>query len=37
MRYLLIKEQDEKHYFIYSYYFMHCADMFNKGTTTQNN
>lgn len=37
LRYLYKKEKYEKYYFIYINYIMHCADMFNKGTATQNN
>ena len=37
MRYLYIKGQDEKYYFIYTNYFMHCTDMYNKRTARQNN
>lgn len=37
LRYLYIKGQYEKHYFIYTNYFMHFSNIFNKSTARQNN
>ena len=36
LRYLYIKGKYEKYYFIYTNYFMHCTDMYNKRTARQN-